>query len=176
MAYATPGTVATGDVVTASAWNVLVGNDIELNTAIGVIATKNATQAIPAATSTVVTFPGTDEYDSNSFHDPASNSSRITIPTGYGGLYLVNAKVDFAAGTTPGLSGIGLLKNGVTSLGTLIEATVAADFGLAASQVILLAAGDYIELRVNCTVASTLQSSAIDTRPCIFSAFRLGSS
>ena len=54
MAYATPGTVATGDVVTASAWNV-IANDIiagprgvlgkaKLNTAFGTSATHTTLQ------------------------------------------------------------------------------------------------------------------------------------
>ena len=35
-----------------------------------------------------IPFASTDKFDSNSFHNPASNNTRITIPTGYGGKYL----------------------------------------------------------------------------------------
>ena len=37
MAYVTPGTVAAGDVATAAAWNVLVGNDIALESRFRVV-------------------------------------------------------------------------------------------------------------------------------------------
>ena len=39
MAYVTPGTVASGDVATAAAWNVLVGNDIDIDTYVAPIRT-----------------------------------------------------------------------------------------------------------------------------------------
>jgi hypothetical protein len=35
-----------------------------------------------------IPFASTDKFDTNGFHDPSTNNTRITIPTGYGGKYL----------------------------------------------------------------------------------------
>ena len=180
MAYVTPGTVAAGDVATAAAWNVVVGDIVDHETrittvsnAIGVQAAKNATQAIPAASIQFITFP-IEDWDSSSFHSTATNTSRITIPTGLGGKYLVIGKASFASGTTPGATTIYLYVNGNPDK-VIAKSSVANDSGLQGSITIVLAAGDYIELGILCAVASTLQSSGVDYSPCYFSAVRIGS-
>jgi len=49
MAYVTPGTVAAGDVATAAAWNVLVGNDVAFSPIVGAF-----TSYTPSVTSITV--------------------------------------------------------------------------------------------------------------------------
>jgi hypothetical protein len=46
------------------------------------LAVRTGTQAISANTPTAITWTGTDIYDADGMHDPASNSDRITVPSG----------------------------------------------------------------------------------------------
>jgi hypothetical protein len=55
MAYVTPGTVAAGDVATAAAWNVLVGNDVAFSPIAGAWTTFTPT-LVPGWAATF-TFP-----------------------------------------------------------------------------------------------------------------------
>ena len=60
-------------------------------TFVGVNATRtNVSTAVTANTEILVAFP-TEEFDSNSFHDNSTNNSRLTIPSGYAGKYIVSA-------------------------------------------------------------------------------------
>ena len=144
--------------------------------AVGVIATKNAPQSISGGVGTVVTFPGSDEADSNSFHNPASNNSRITIPTGLGGVYLFDVRVSFTSGGgTPGSSFIRLLQNGNPYLGNLVQNTgFVAGHSYSGSNICVASAGDYFEVEIYTTGSSQVQSTAADYRPTLFSAYRLG--
>jgi hypothetical protein len=55
MAYVTPGTVAAGDVATAAAWNVLVGNDVAIQQSIVRLAYQTITSDFSVTTATVAT-------------------------------------------------------------------------------------------------------------------------
>jgi hypothetical protein len=60
-------------------------------TFVGVNATRtNVSTAVTANTEILVAFP-TEEFDSNGFHDNSTNNSRLTIPSGYAGKYIVSA-------------------------------------------------------------------------------------
>lgn len=41
----------------------------------------------------LISFPN-EEFDSNGFHDNSTNNSRLTIPSGYAGKYLITAHID----------------------------------------------------------------------------------
>ena len=58
----------------------------------------NATQSISDSTTTLVTSWGSESFDTDTMHDPASNPGRITIKTA--GTYLVGASLGFSANTT----------------------------------------------------------------------------
>ena len=140
--------------------------------AIGVQATKNAAQAVTGLVNTVVLFPAED-WDSSAFHDLVTNNSRITIPAGLGGKYLVGGKVGFTSGTLPGGSTLSVYVNGNPS--TIVARAVLSDSGaLSGSVILLLAAGNFIELVINIATTSSLQSNLVDYTPCYFSAVLLG--
>lgn len=102
-------------------------------------------QSVPNATSTALTF-NTEEYDTDSFHSTSSNTSRITIPAGLGGKYLLIGH-SYHQGSVGGDPQIFFTKNGVANI---IEGTEAyfpkADSALIISVVVELAASDYVEL------------------------------
>ncbi len=60
----------------------------------------DTTQSISHATSVAVQYDGTDLFDTDGFHDPASNNTRFTVPTDCDGLYMCLAEVRFDANST----------------------------------------------------------------------------
>jgi hypothetical protein len=104
-------------------------------------------QSIPNATNTIMTFDS-ESWDTDGFHSTSSNTSRITIPSGLGGKYLVTMNM------APELNGIGarymeLYKNGsrlIICYG--VNATSTAYIGLYSAFVVDLVATDYLEIMV----------------------------
>jgi hypothetical protein len=118
------GTVLTADSAEATGlkWAAPAGSSF-----VGVSIIGNSNQTIANETATAVNFGGTDQYDTDAFHDPSSNNSRITIPSGKGGKYLVTGTIWWNDGS--GQRFVSIYKNGTEIL-------------------ISLAATDYIELYV----------------------------
>ena len=110
---------------------------------------KYNNQTVNDTTTTVIQFDGED-FDTDGFHDNATNNTRLTVPTGLGGTYLVSFTIATTNGT--GNNAVGsrqtrIWKNGIVNLlgsdqrpsASGIAADVA---GVFVSQ---LADGDYIE-------------------------------
>lgn len=108
----------------------------------------NTTQTVNAAATDAMLF-NSEEHDSNAFHDTGSNTSRITIPTGYGGLYVVSFGI---YGSYQDLASfINLRKNGTTTIlgsQTYANQTTAAHM-LHRTLQIVLAAADYLEVMLH---------------------------
>lgn len=112
-------------------------------------ATRTSTQSIPSSVLTVVLLTSED-WDTDAFHSTSSNTSRLTIPSGLGGIYQLEANIQW----TPSITGqriVTLLKNGVAQTPNLDTALIP-NAGVApnttAVRSISLAAGDYVELQV----------------------------
>lgn len=67
---------------------------------------------IPNATFTAVAFTG-EEFDTDGFHDNSTNNSRITIPSGKAGYYLIESSGLFVDNNT-GYRELQVYKNGAT--------------------------------------------------------------
>ena len=126
---------------TGSAWAAVGGSP----TFVGANATKTANQSLANATLTAVTFEGTDILDSNSFHNPSSNNTRMTIPTGYDGKYLIQATIEFASNTTGGRE-LQIYKNGTTVL-QYVTTDAEGSLSIGISGTFGLVATDYVEIR-----------------------------
>lgn len=97
------------------------------------------------ATDTAITFDS-EEFDTDGFHSTSSNTSRITIPTGKQGYYLINAIIAYASNST-GQRYLNIFKNGAVirqPISALTNTGGAAQYS--ASVILNLAAADYIEL------------------------------
>lgn len=97
------------------------------------------------ATDTAVTFDN-EEFDTDGFHSTSTNTSRITIPTGKAGYYLFNAIIAYASNNT-GQRYLNIFKNGAVvrqPISALTNTGGAAQY--AASVILNLAVGDYVEL------------------------------
>lgn len=114
--------------------------------AIGAHATKSAIQSIPNNTNTIVTF-NTEIFDTDGLHDNVTNNSRLTIPSGMGGLWLAGYSVEYYQQAGRRLAEI--RKNGGGFYARMdITATLNQDLTFGHSIAFYLNAGDYLELNV----------------------------
>lgn len=103
------------------------------------------TTSFTTATDTAVGF-NTELFDTHGFHDNATNNSRLTVPTGQGGLYHIEGTLPFASNTS-GYREAVIRKNNVEVLRCRVQPlTSAVACYVPISGYIDLAAGDYIEL------------------------------
>lgn len=86
---------------------------------IGANVSNSASQAIATATPFILAF-NTDDDDPDGMHDPVTNNSRITIPTGEAGTYLFGFNARWEGNST-GVRTARLIKNGTTIVATLTE-------------------------------------------------------
>lgn len=103
--------------------------------------------SIPDNVATAVTF-NTEDFDTGALHSTVSNTSRLTVPSGAGGVYLVTATIAFAANAT-GSRQLQFYKNGSGVSATFVapghaslEACITATF------LVSLSAADYMECYV----------------------------
>lgn len=104
-------------------------------------------QNIANAVATAVTF-NTEVYDTANGHDTVTNTTRYTVPTGLGGLWLIGGKMSWDGNTTGRRIGW-FLVNAVSIVpGSYISVPPAATATLMPMETVpvVLSAGDYIEL------------------------------
>lgn len=142
-------------------------------TFIGCKAVRTATQSLTNNTNTAVAFNATDEYDTDAIHDTSTNNTRLTVPTGMGGIWRITYSVEFASNST-GLRSAFLSINGSAKVpdgtqrfgpvsGETTRMTASADLNLTAAQ--------YVELFVRHTITG---GGALDLSTAIMSAHYLG--
>ncbi len=115
-------------------------------TASGASVKKSATQSLATATIAAVTFDQ-EEFDTDSYHSTASNTSRLTVPKA--GKYLICANLTFA----PQTAGTRFAWFGINGDGTNYRLALSGgmdpeldDCGLSCFAIEDLAANDYVEL------------------------------
>ena len=149
MAWTAPITWTTSQVVTAANLNQQVrDNETFLKTAHGCkLYSSSGTQAT-LTTATLTALPWNSEvWDSDGYHDNVTNNSRITIPSGLGGVYLAQAQIAWTGNAT-GRRYEYITKNGVggTAVARQVDQpTNASAIVYQVSCLALLAAGDYLE-------------------------------
>ena len=106
---------------------------------------QTTAQSLATATSTVISF-NAEEFDTDAFHDNSTNNSRITIPAGKGGKYLIIAAIAFDANAT-GIREISIYKNGAAVCTNFQHApTPSAALRGEVTGILSLAVSDYIEV------------------------------
>ena len=103
-------------------------------------------QSLSHNTITTITW-GSEYWDSDSFHSTSTNTSRITIPAGLGGIYQINAALTYASSTVGGRD-LYIYINGASYVGyQSIDGQDDVPPGLNASMIYSFNAGDYVEIR-----------------------------
>jgi hypothetical protein len=156
---------------TAPEWAAPAGG-----TFVGCSVKRTANKTISNNTATKFDFDA-ENFDTNGFHDNVTNNTRLTIPTGQGGYYLITWNTIWAGNTT-GYRAARIYKNGTGgALGTG-AITGLTTYTPAQNQIVLnLVATDYIELDVFQTSGGnlTLYGEAEWPSATILTLMRLGS-
>jgi hypothetical protein len=143
----------------------------------GVRAVKSALQSISSGTYTSVAFDAADTYDTNSFHNPSTNNTRITIPTGGTGYYQIFGMITWVPASNH-LGVMNFYKNGSSIMSFNIIATGNSSYQQAQfmTDVQYLTAGDYIEIQVyqNLGSAINVQGNTSDAQSSFFGVNFLG--
>lgn len=107
---------------------------------------RSTSQALSAGAATVIIFDAED-FDADDWHSQTANQSRLTVPAGKAGKYLIVAAADVAAGASNQSMSIQVRKNG----GVVLEQVLvsgAPHIAFAVTTAQQLAVGDYLELAV----------------------------
>jgi hypothetical protein len=105
---------------------------------------NNTTQSLSNGTNTAISFQA-ESFDTDAYHSTSTNISRITVPAGKAGYYLINGCIMYASNSS-GQRQVNVYKNG----GNVAARTVIASSGgvtqINISFVLSLAVADYVEL------------------------------
>jgi len=117
------------------------------------------TQSISANTATSVNF-GNESFDTDGFHSTSSNTSRLTVPSGKAGYYLITGSVQYEAGGSQSKQAF-IRKNGTAiNNGTDMDGSDgSSSIGYKGSRITTianLAVGDYVEFAVFSDTATTV--------------------
>jgi hypothetical protein len=117
---------------------------------------STTSQSLTNNTITAITY-NAENFDTDSFHDNSTNTSRVTIPTGKAGKYLIN----FMTNCDGGYSGIWetwLYKNGSSLAGVFATPSFTSPYNYGAfvifSGVFEFAVADYFEMYMRQTAGS----------------------
>jgi len=108
--------------------------------------TNSVAQTTSNATRVAITFD-TETIDTDGFHSTSSNTSRMTVPAGKAGKYEVNAGVTFATNSS-GNRETYIFKNGAIYSSVFQPGTSVGSTSVPISDILDLAVGDYVEIRV----------------------------
>ncbi|HYW10041.1 MAG TPA: hypothetical protein VE913_23950 [Longimicrobium sp.] len=138
----------------------------------GVKAWPSAPVPLPSLTETSIPF-GMVGPDTDGFWN-AAQPTRLTVPDGLGGVYLVVAHGVFAA-TADFLLATGFRLNGTTILGlSRMASDASGGSNLTATEIVTLRAGDYLELRLYHTSGVTVNAYGGDSYETSLMMTRLG--
>ena len=112
----------------------------------GAYVTNSTNTTVANNTLTTLAF-NTETYDTNTFHDNSTNNSRMTVPSGKAGYYLVTAYGQWDVNAV-GRRELYLHKNGSSVAGQEVTASASAYPTNSLATPILLAVGDYLEVKL----------------------------
>lgn len=145
MAWTTPRTFVTGELLTAGIFNSDHRDNLNfLANPPGARVYNSVAISIATGTSTVLTFDS-ERYDNDAIHDTVTNSGRLTCKTA--GRYSITGHVDWAANGT-GHRVCSIRLNGTTNIASDGKPASAASTRHAVPALYSLAVNDYVELLV----------------------------
>lgn len=149
MTWTAPRTWVTDENPTAATLNTHVRDNLDAAAGAAKAACRvynSAALSIPNSAGTDLTF-NSERFDTQGLHSTSTNTNRITIPTGWGGLWLIGASV-FFAGSATGTRQASIVLNGATALVIDAGDGDATGNGLTPQCIYRLAAADYVTAQV----------------------------
>lgn len=116
----------------------------KVGSGVGARATHNTATTVTNVTYTKIILD-TEDFDTDGFHSTASETQRMTIPTGLGGKYILIGNIGWTANGT-GFRGVILYKNGVLHVQEWMAAVSGVQTHQSVNTILNLVAGDYIDL------------------------------
>lgn len=114
----------------------------------GARANRSGDQSISNTTATAVSF-NAEVFDTDNFHSTSTNPSRMTIPTGKGGYYQVNAMIKWSSINAPAtVRQLRLYVNGSNLITYSLQWNSNDDGYQTYGDILSLSAGDYVEFYV----------------------------
>lgn len=128
--------------------SALTGTQLHYARFSGARVTHNTTQSIADVTATTVAF-NTERFDTDGYHDTVTNNSRLTIPTGLSGYYLIGCHLHWAT-DNDGYRQIEFRIDGATTIASSRDTPGATSVGWRSQlhTVYQLNAASYVEVRV----------------------------
>jgi hypothetical protein len=105
---------------------------------------KSGNQSITTATTTTITWDA-ELFDTNTFHDNSTNNSRMTIPAGYAGKYLVTSTISWGSSAT-GYRIAEIHKNG-SVVNFTWSGAMQGYYVVGITSIINCTVGDYLEIK-----------------------------
>jgi len=162
LAWTTPKTWSTNETLTSANMNThLRDNENWLaNDKPRCRIAQSAVQNITTGTLTGIQFDGADIFDVGAMHNPASNNTRITIPSGGGGTYLIGVDMASWQDNNTGIRDLIIRVNGATTVNWQRLTTNQNTNTYQSLSILLpLVATDYVEAMVNQNSGATLTMS-----------------
>jgi len=128
---------------------------------VGALATRSANQTISNSSNTTILWT-TELFDTDGFHSTSVDTSRLTVPSGKGGYYMVTAAIYWAANST-GIREGWITKNGSSYVRSCLNASSTDNYSLTLASIINLAVGDYVEFNVKQTSGGNLDFDDFNT-------------
>ena len=126
---------------------------------VGARAYNSGNVSINNTTTTQLTF-NSERFDSDAFHDTVSNTGRLTIPTAYGGYYILGANIEWAVNGT-GVRITQIRLNGSTIIAVqLTPAGATYDLAQSVATLYQFAAADYADCAVHQSSGGSLNVQA----------------
>jgi hypothetical protein len=155
LAVGTNGQVLTADSTAAT--GLKWATAVSVSTFSGCQLNRSSVLAVANDTLTAVTFD-TETFDTDGYHSTVTDTSRVTIPTGKGGYYLLSSSTYWDSNSS-GFRRIRYRINGSTSaLNTYTPGTSNAN-STQNHTVVNLAAGDYVEMLVSQNSGGSLNTN-----------------
>lgn len=122
----------------------------------------DAAQNVATSTLTPLAF-NSERWDTDGYHDPVTNNSRLTIPTGRAGKYLIIGNIAYGSTDPDGRRDARIMLNGTTIIAMHRNTPQTTYTGpvLCPSTIQSLSVGDYVELAAWQDSGSTLPVSLV---------------
>ena len=143
--YTAAGSAVAGDVYTAAAHNVIVTDVNNFIVPAAVRLDKSASQLVSNATDTIITWPSSATFDTDSMYS-SSATDRVTVTTA--GIYIVTANIAFGNANV-GERIVWLQKNATGTTRFAMARSMASTGGetiFSISTIVSLSASDYVQL------------------------------